>query len=136
MFLHREADGSFSSNIYRKPTHTGRYLPYTSHHPTAKKLSIVRTLYSRADNIINNPDHKLAEFNHINQTLQNNGFPTHMWSSDQFLAQQTESHHGSQPPDPYSAFISIPYVQGVSEPIKKVLAQVDIGVALKPHRML
>ena len=52
VFLHREADGSFSTNVYRKPTHTGRYLPYTSHHPTAQKLSIARTLYSRADNII------------------------------------------------------------------------------------
>ena len=40
VFLHREADGSFSTNVYRKPTHTGRYLPYTSHHPTTQKLSI------------------------------------------------------------------------------------------------
>ena len=69
VFLHREADGSFSTNVYRKPTHTGRYLPYTSHHPTAQKLSIARTLHSRTDNIINKPEHKLAEFNHINQTL-------------------------------------------------------------------
>ena len=59
-----------------------------------------------------------------------------MCSSDQFLAQQTESHPRSQPPDSYSAFISIPYVQGVSEPIKRVLAQVGIRVALKPHCML
>ena len=41
-----------------------------------------------------------------------------MCSSDQFLAQQTESHPRSQTPDTYSAFISIPYVQGVSEPIE------------------
>ena len=136
VFLHREADGSFSTNVYRKQTHTGRYLPYTSHHPTAQKLSIARTLYSRADNIINKPEHKLAEFDHINQVLQNNGFPRHMCSSDQFLAQKTESHPRSQPPDIYSAFISIPYVQIVSEPIKRVLAQVGNGVALKPHCML
>ena len=136
VFLHREADDSFSTNVYRKPTHTSRYLPNISHHPTDQKLSIARTLYSRADNIINKPEHKLDEFDHINQTLQNNGFPRHMCSSDQFLAQQTESYPRSQPSDTYSAFISIPYVQGISEPIKRVLAQVGIGVALKPHCML
>ena len=136
VFLQREADGSFSTNVYRKPTHTGGYLPYTSHHPTTQKLSIARILYSKAVNIIHKPEHKLAEFDHIHQTLQNNGFPRHMSSSDQFLAQQTESHPRSQPPDTYSAFISIPYVLGVSEPIKRVLAQVVVGVALKPHCML
>ena len=120
--LHREADGSFSTNVYRKPTHTGRYLPYTSHHPTTQKLSIARTLYSRADNIINKSELKLAEFDPIYQTLQNNGFPRHKCSSDQFLAQQTKSHPRSQPSDTYFALISIPYVQVVSEPIKKVLA--------------
>ena len=136
VFLHREADDSFSTNVYRKPTHTGRYLPYTSHRPTAQKLSITRTLYSRADDIINKPEYKLAEFDHINQTLQNDGFLRDMCSSDQFLAQQTKSPPRPQPPDTYSAFISILYVEGVSEPIKRVLAQVGIGLALKPHYML
>ena len=27
----------------------------------------------------------------------------------------------------------IPYVQGISEPIKRILAEVDIRVAMKPH---
>ena len=107
-FLCREADGSFSTNVYRKPTHTDRYLPCTSHHLTAQKLSIAQTLYSKADNIITKPEHKLAEFNHTNQTQQNNRFSMHLCSSNQFLAQQTESRPRSQPPDTYSAFISIP----------------------------
>ena len=46
VLLHREAYRSFSTNVYRKPTHTNRYLPYTSHHPTAPNLSIARTLYA------------------------------------------------------------------------------------------
>ena len=33
-------------------------------------------------------------------------------------------------------FTSIPYVQGVSEPISRILTQVGIGVALKSHHTL
>ena len=88
------------------------------HYPTAQKFSIARTPNSRADNIINKPEHKLAEFDHINQALQNNGFRMQMCSSDQFLAQPTESHPRSQPPDTF-VFISVPYVQGFSEAIKR-----------------
>ena len=47
---------------------------YAPHHPAAQKLSIATTLYSRADNIMSKQEHKQAEFDHTNQTLQNNDF--------------------------------------------------------------
>ena len=60
----------------------------------------------------------------------------HICSSNQFLAQQTESHPRPQPPDTYSTFISILYMLGVSEPIKRVMARVRIEMTLKPQCML
>ena len=54
----RKTDGTLSTDIYRKPTHTGRYLFFTSHHPLNQKLSIARTLYSRANNIISDENKK------------------------------------------------------------------------------
>ena len=41
--LCRESDGSVTTSVYRKPTHTNQYLPSDSHHPVAHKASVVRT---------------------------------------------------------------------------------------------
>ena len=40
--------GSISTNVYHKPTHTGRYLDFSSHHPISSKAAVVKTLLPRA----------------------------------------------------------------------------------------
>ena len=35
----RNEDGSFTTTVYRKPTHSDRYLCWTSNHPVKDKLS-------------------------------------------------------------------------------------------------
>ena len=42
-----EQDGSLSTNVYAKPTHTDQYLPFSSHHPKPHKLWVVSTLLKR-----------------------------------------------------------------------------------------
>ena len=39
---------SIESTVYRKPTHTDRYLDYNSNHPISAKLSVIHTLTHRA----------------------------------------------------------------------------------------
>ena len=49
-----ERDGSLSTSVYRKPTHTDLYLQWESHHPLSSKYSVIRTLQSRANTICSN----------------------------------------------------------------------------------
>ncbi len=49
-------DGSISTQVYRKPTHTDHYLQFDSHHPLVHKLGVIRTLLYRADTAVSTPE--------------------------------------------------------------------------------
>ena len=69
---------SLTTAIYKKPTHTDRYLHYTSHHPKHQKLTVTKTLLNRVETHISHTDknQKSGELRNIRSTLQLNGFPT------------------------------------------------------------
>ena len=48
-------DGSLSSTVYRKPTHTDLYLWWDSHHTLLSKYSVIGTLHHRAKNHLLKP---------------------------------------------------------------------------------
>ena len=50
------SDGSLSTSVYRKPTHTDQYLQFSSHLPLIHKLGVIRTLEHRANTLISYPD--------------------------------------------------------------------------------
>ena len=123
---------SLTTSIYKKPTHTDRYLHHTSHHPKHRKLTVTKTLLNRVETHISHTDknQKSGELWNIRSTPQLNGFPTRAT----FLSRKNTR---SQTHDsPFKQFASIPYVQGTSERIRPVLNEAGVGVAMRPVKTI
>ena len=131
LMLHR-VDGSLKAGIYRKPTHTGRYLAYTSHHPDSAKRSVVASLFRRIDYVTLGEEEKQAEERRIYGELKANDYPA---SFIKTVATKLKTRQkSSQKEEKSSAIASIPYVQGISEGIRRVLAKLDIRTVMKPEQ--
>ncbi|KAK3705563.1 hypothetical protein QZH41_000252 [Actinostola sp. cb2023] len=122
-------DGTIDVSIFRKKTHTDRYLHFSSHHPPQHKAAVVHTLDHRTNNLLSKDCHKDKERTHICRALAANGYPRqfiHRFSQDRKIAEKksdTEERKG---------FALIPYVQGTTERIKRVLESHRIEVCVKP----
>ena len=65
-------DGTLNTQVYRKSTHTDQILNYYSNHPTAHKISCVKTLFKRIDTHCNTEQTKPKERNYVNNTFRKN----------------------------------------------------------------
>lgn len=133
VLLTHEADGSISTNVYRKPTHTDRYLDFESHHPISHKRSVISTLLSRADKNSSTATSRKSEEEHVASALKHNGYPVALINQE-----STRRHRGPKPQKDteWKSSIVIPYVRGVSEAVRRTLAQLKVRVCYKPHRTL
>ena len=68
--------GKLNVTVYRKPTHTGRYLDFWSHHSSNVKRGLVRCLYDRARSITTRQDNLQKEECHLTKVLKQNGYPS------------------------------------------------------------
>ena len=63
------------TTVYRKKTHTDRYLSFTSHHPVQVKRSTVTTLLKRARDVISDRHLLKKELEHLQGVMLNNEYP-------------------------------------------------------------
>ena len=56
-------EGKLETDVYRKPTHTDKYLSYDSHHPVSHKRSVGKTLLQRAESLPSNSDSQAMNVN-------------------------------------------------------------------------
>ena len=71
VLVRRKGDGTLGHQIYRKPTHTDRYLHAISHHHPSQKNSVISSLIHRALTI-SEPTSVNEELEHLNRILNRN----------------------------------------------------------------
>ena len=110
VLLAREEDGTISTEVYQKPTHTDQYLAFDSHHPAAHKRAVVRTLMCRAETLPSSGVSHVQEEERIQDSLQWNGYPA------AFITKHTLPQQGQRSEEQAArASVTIPYIHGVSQ---------------------
>ena len=77
-----EPNNTFSTTVYRKPTHTDQYLHWDSNHHITAKHSVFNTLANRAKVVSSSQDKLDQELQHIKTALQACNFPN--WDLNQW----------------------------------------------------
>ncbi|KAK7864163.1 hypothetical protein R5R35_004079 [Gryllus longicercus] len=75
VLISRRPDGTLGHSVYRKPTHTNRYLHADSHHHPATKRGVLTTLTYRAA-LISDTDSLNKEKETLRETFLANGYST------------------------------------------------------------
>ena len=70
----RTTDGKLEIVVYRKPTHTDKYLSFNSHYPRSHNRAVVTTLFQRAENLTSNNDARENECQYVTNILKENNF--------------------------------------------------------------
>ena len=114
-------DGSLSTSVFRKPSHTDLYLQWDSHHPLTSKYSVIGTLQHRANTICSNTQLLYKEEKHLKNALKNCQYPT--WAINK-IQQKINNPARKQTSNRNSnitqrSYIVVPYYGGFSESIKK-----------------
>ena len=122
LLLERHPDGSISTSVFRKSTHTDRYLDFDSHHPLIHKTAVVRTLQHRARMLSSSVEAQRGEESHLIDALVRNGYPKKLIRQHMRNRERVEDSADDRP----EATVCLPYVSGVSEALKRVLASVGI----------
>ena len=123
---------SFSSKIYRKPTHSGRYLNFKSDHPMQHKRAVVDTLFHRAKTLITDPNEAKKEIQLIKSQLRQNSYPI------AFLNKRKKKKNldNNQSQNECKGLVVLPYVPELSDKIKRILHSHNIKSTFKPPQKI
>ena len=128
--------GRLLTSVYRKPTHTERYIPYHSHHHPRTTTGVLKCMWDRARSICH-PTKMQQEMDHLNQVFQANGFPENLVKKT-LITHSPPLPETSEPQqlDEAPKILCSPYIKGQSEKIAKVCVPLGVKPVFRPKKTL
>jgi hypothetical protein len=124
----RKHDGSLGHKVFRKKTHTDSYLHVNSHHHPSQKMGVLYTLARRATRI-SDDEHIEQEINHLTKVFKNIGY---MDKDIKKVMKIEERGSHSRNNQSSNIKVHLPYIQGVTDKIAKILKRKEITTSFKP----
>ena len=124
-----------STAVYRKPTHTDRYIPYHSHHHPRMLTGVMRGIRDRDLRICDNTG-KQPEMEHLARVFKANGFPEKLVRKTLSKPRRQQIREQPLEEEEPPKTLHIPYVRGLSEKIEKSCAPLAVKAVFKPQSTL
>ena len=130
-----QSDGTFTTKVYRQPTHTDLYIQWDNNHNLALKYSVINTLTHRARTICFTLELLNNELQHLEKVLRQCKHPR--WAIDKVLHKQ--QHHPNNTiknrhipsSTKKKCHIIVPYTQGTCESFRNICQKYGVQVHFK-----
>ena len=118
------------TDLYCKPTYSGRYLNYFSSHPISHKKGVVVGFVDRIFNL-SHPCHHQKNFEIAIQILLNNSYPLHFIFNNFYtrILQLLNKNNQKIDNESENNFFVVPYIPSISIKIAKIIKSFDLKIA-------
>ena len=136
----KKPTGELGHTVYRKATHTDRYLNANSNHHPAQKRTVIKTLLNRANKIAE-PEYLGQELDHLKTVLVANGYDmseinrvTRPRNTRMASTLSSESQNTQNNTQEHKAYL--PYIQNTTDRISKLLKKKGILTTFLPTKKI
>lgn len=138
VLVRKEGNNHLRTSVYRKPTHTDRYINFNSHHYPRVLRGTVQCLRDRAHNVCDTSS-RSAELRHLHNVFAMIGYPKRLTRRTlrQKPGAKQPTQEGEETGDEECEKpLFIPYIKGVSEKIERVCHPLGVRVICKSQNNL
>ena len=122
---------TISTSVYRKATHTDRYINFSSHHHPRIKTGVVHCLKQRADKVCDEGTIS-QERKHLQNTFEANGYPRRLVQQALRKQPRAETEETRSECDQgQTKLLILPYLKNTSEQIERTCQALGVKVVFK-----